>query len=224
MTTLVATETLALKEPAHTQAMELLVEERVTVALAAHFPRGDKRKELKVHMGEDRIGRARTKSVPKTGTLVVGIDEGHHILEKYGEHSSFMATDPEGNGLKPEQRFWVYEVPLEQNADITLRTAFDGQLLGVNGVPTLRSASDTDEYVVGSPERGEDVGEEVDISDDEDAPAEEEPAEEQPASDEPAEADEAAEEGDADDAEPAEAVDAQAAQSTDAPAARRRRQ
>lgn len=157
--TLPATRVLQIKEPARTQAMDLLVEDRVTVALQAHVPKGSNQTELVVSVGKNRAGARKLVKVPVAGSISVPIDQGAYLLGKYGKDSPQRAVTPEGAGLAPAKRSYLVELPLDQNDDISIEVAGDGQLATMGGQPVIRP------YV---PEPDEDDIE-IDGEDDDDA-------------------------------------------------------
>lgn len=135
------TTALAYDEPAHTQAIEWLIEERVRAAVKVVAPRGEKRNEFAFAIGKDRRGRKRIRNLRVGEPFITTVQEAHQLLHKYGRGAPITLIDGDGNGLPPKQQTYLLEVELEDNAELVMELNRDGSF----AVPE-RSYSEVDGY------------------------------------------------------------------------------
>lgn len=122
------TTALAFEEPARTQAIELLMEERVRSAVSAVVPRGDERTEVVCFIGRDRRGKKRVLRVPVGEPLPVALGEAVLLLNKYGRGRPITLRSSEGVGLRPRDQTYLIEVEVAGNDTVELTLKRDGTL------------------------------------------------------------------------------------------------
>lgn len=120
------TTALAYEEPARTQAIEWLIEERVPTAIKAVVPKNDKRTVIPFAIGRDRRGKKRTQNISTSDPTRMMAVEAVQLLNKYGKDRPITIVDGDGRGLRPSQQTYLIEVALEDNAELVMNVKRDG--------------------------------------------------------------------------------------------------